>query len=87
LVDPGAATASTDPAATPATVNIRRISIRPGKNTLPVPETEHDHCALRWAHAESSDRASVEDGATWIATSPYEDWPPIALLHAVPVTA
>lgn len=40
----------------------------------------------RWlAYAEKGDRASVEDGATWIATSRYGGWPPIALLHAVPV--
>jgi SAM-dependent methyltransferase len=39
----------------------------------------------RWlAHAEHGDRASIEDSATWIATTRYAGWPPIALLHAVP---
>jgi hypothetical protein len=39
----------------------------------------------RWlTHAEHGDRASIEDNATWIATSRYAGWPPIALLHATP---
>jgi SAM-dependent methyltransferase len=39
----------------------------------------------RWlAHAAHGDRASIEDDGTWIATSRYEGWPPIALLHAAP---
>jgi hypothetical protein len=36
------------------------------------------------AHAESGDRASVEDDGAWIATSRYDGWAPIALQHAVP---
>jgi hypothetical protein len=35
------------------------------------------------AHADHGDRASIEDGATWIATTRYTGWPPIALLHAI----
>jgi len=48
-----------------------------GFRTAPVEE--------RWlAYADSGDRATVEDDATWIATSRYVGWAPIALLHAVP---
>jgi len=36
------------------------------------------------AYAESGDRARVEDGGAWLATSSYGGWAPIALLHAVP---
>jgi hypothetical protein len=39
----------------------------------------------RWlAYAEHRDRARIEDSGTWIATSRYAGWPPIALLHAAP---
>jgi hypothetical protein len=39
----------------------------------------------RWlGYAEQGDRASIEDNATWIASTRYAGWPPIALLHAVP---
>ena len=56
----------------------RALLEQTGFRTAPVEE--------RWlAYAENGDRASVEDGATWIATSRYGGWPPIALLHAVPV--
>jgi hypothetical protein len=55
----------------------RALLEQTGFRTAPVEE--------RWlAYAQSGDRASVEDGATWIATSRYGGWPPIALLHAVP---
>lgn len=48
-----------------------------GFRTAPVEE--------RWlAYADNGDRANVEDDATWIATSRYGGWAPIALLHAVP---
>jgi SAM-dependent methyltransferase len=55
----------------------RALLEQTGFRTAPVEE--------RWlAYADNGDRASVEDGATWIATSRYGGWPPIALLHAVP---
>lgn len=39
----------------------------------------------RWlAHAEWGDRASLQDGGTWIATASYGGWSAIALLHATP---
>jgi hypothetical protein len=39
----------------------------------------------RWlAYAELGERASIEDDGAWIATSRYDGWAPIALLHAVP---
>jgi peptidase S51-like protein len=46
LVDPHAATASKDPAATPANVNVRRARVRTGKTTLPIP-TEISKSRLR----------------------------------------
>lgn len=56
----------------------RALLERSGFRAAPVEE--------RWlAYAENGDRASVEDRATWIATSRYGGWPPIALIHAVPV--
>jgi hypothetical protein len=40
-------------------------------------------CEQSWRdHAERRELATLEDGATWIATSRYSGWPPIALLHA-----
>jgi hypothetical protein len=56
----------------------RALLEQSGFRTAPVAE--------RWlAYAEYGDRASVEDDGTWIATSGDGGWPPIALLHAVPV--
>jgi SAM-dependent methyltransferase len=39
----------------------------------------------RWlAYAEGADHATVADDRTWIATTRYGGWAPIALIHAVP---
>jgi SAM-dependent methyltransferase len=36
------------------------------------------------AHVDQGHDVSLEDGDSWIATSRYEGWAPIALLHATP---
>jgi hypothetical protein len=36
------------------------------------------------AYAPHRDHATIDGEATWIATSRYRGWPPIALFHAVP---
>jgi GRAS domain family len=43
-------------------------------------------CEHSWlAYAEHGDRACIEDDGRWIAASRYSGWPPIALIHALPM--